>query len=206
MAARRLFIPGLSHHIRHRGNNRCHVFRDDEDRHIYLELLAKSAQKYQVDIYAFCLMTTHTHAVIEGHESDAVPRMMQSLGKGYVRYFNRRYRRTGTLWEGRYWAGLIGTDHYWLNCVRYVELNPVAARIVSCPDAYPWSTYRAHARGELNGLLAHHRLFTQLGTDSAERSARWAAMCGEPLSEADVAEIRRATRRGAIMGDGTGTD
>ena len=202
MASRRLFLPGLSHHVRHRGNNGSHVFRDDEDRHRYLELLAESARKYEVDVYSYCLMTTHTHAVVEAHQPDALPRMMQSLGRGYVRYFNRRHHRTGTLWEGRYRAGLIGTDYHWWNCLRYVEMNPVAARMVSCPDAYRWSSYRAHARGEANPLLASHPLFQQLAPDAASRAAKWASLCNEPLSEHDLAEIRRATRRGLRLGEG----
>ena len=205
MASRRLFVPGLSHHVRHRGNNGTHVFRDDDDREQYLALFAESASKYEVDVYCYCLMTTHTHAVVEAHEPDALPRMMQSLGRSYVRYFNHRHHRSGTLWEGRYRAGLIATDYHWLNCLRYVEMNPVAARMVSSPEAYRWSSYRAHANGDGNALLAPHPLFMQLAPDPASRGARWASICNEPLSEVDLAEIRTATRRGLRLGGSNGS-
>lgn len=104
-------------------------------------------------------MTTHVHAIVTGQEPESLSRMMQSLGRSYVRYFNKRYHRTGTLWEGRYWASLIADERYWLTCLRYVEMNPVAARMVSSPDAYPWSSYQAHAFGRSDRLLTAHPLF-----------------------------------------------
>jgi putative transposase len=114
-------------------------------------------------------MTTHIHAVVTGRQPDSLPRMMQSLGRTYVRYFNDRHHRTGTLWEGRYWASLIADERYCLTCLRYVEMNPVAARMVPCPDVYPWSSYHAHALGRSDTLLTGHPLFLQLGTDSTGR-------------------------------------
>jgi putative transposase len=125
---------------------------------------------------------------------------MQSLGRSYVRYFNERHHRTGTPWEGRYWASLIADERYWLTCLRYVEMNPVAARMVSCPDAYPWSSYQAHALGRSDPLLTTHPLFLQLGADAASRGAAWSSICGQPISEADLAEIRMATKRGKAIG------
>jgi putative transposase len=201
MAPRRLFVPGLSHHIRHRGNNRCDVFKDDDDRRHFLELFDKSARERGVAVNGYVLMTTHIHAVVTGYEADSVPGMMQSLGRCYVRYFNARHHRTGTLWEGRYWAGLIGDERHWLTCLRYVEMNPVAARMVSCPEAYPWSSYPAHALGRSDTLLTPHPLFLELGADAASRSANWSSICGRPISEADLAAIRRATRRGTVLGN-----
>jgi putative transposase len=200
MAAPRLFVPGLSHHVRHRGNNRCDIFRDDRDRRRFLALFTQCAQQREVDVHGYVLMTTHIHAVVTGHKPDSLPRMMQSLGRQYVRYFNKRHRRTGTLWEGRYWASLIADEHYWLACLRYVEMNPVAARIVSSPDSYPWSSYQAHALGRSDALLTPHPLFQRLGTDAASRGEAWASICGQPISEPELGEIRRATRRGTPIG------
>jgi putative transposase len=200
MAPRRRFIPGVSHHIRHRGNNRCDVFTDDNDRLQFLALLGKCARQRGVAIHGYVLMTTHMHAVLTGSDAESVPRMMQSLGRSYVRYFNEKHRRTGTLWEGRYWAGLIHDERYWLTCLRYVEMNPVAARMVSSPEAYPWSSYHAHAGGRSDALLTLHPLYLQLGSDAASRSANWAAICGQPIAETDLAEIRTATRRGTSVG------
>jgi putative transposase len=201
MASRRLFVPGLSHHVRHRGNNRCDVFKDDDDRRHYLELFDKAARERRVAVHGFVLMSNHVHAVVTASEPDSLPTMMQSLGRSYVRYFNDRHHRTGTLWEGRYWAGLIGDERHWLLCLRYVEMNPVAARMVSCPDAYPWSSYHAHAHGQSNALLTSHPLFLELGPDAAARGATWSLICNRPISNADLAAIRRATRRGTVLGN-----
>jgi putative transposase len=206
MARPRLFIPGLSHHVWHRGNNRCDVFRDDHDRRQFLALLRKIARERGVGVHGYSLMRTHYHALVTACAVDSLPRVMQALGRSYVRYFNDRHGRTGTLWEGRYCAGLIVDERQWFTCLRYVEMNAVAARIVESPAAYEWSSYHANARGRVDTLLTPHRLYLQLGVDTASRAATWSAMCGEPIPEADLDEIRTATHRGTAIGRSAAAD
>jgi putative transposase len=107
MASRRLFIPGLSHHVWHRGNNRTDVFLDDGDRVMFLLLLGRAAQRSEVQIHGYVLMDNHYHALVTASDEEALPRAMQRVGREYVRYFNHRHERSGTLWEGRYRASLI---------------------------------------------------------------------------------------------------
>lgn len=196
MARRRLFVPGLSHHIYHRGNNRCDVFRDEHDRRVFLDTLGEVCAHHDVSVHGYALLTTHYHAQVTAFDEESLPRMMQSLGRRYVRYFNDRHRRTGTLWEGRYQASLLDSDGAWFRCLRYVELNPVRAQIVSRPDEWQWSSYRANATGLDDRLLTRHSLLQGLGGTPAERFSRWAQFCGEPASERELSQIRSALKRG----------
>ncbi len=124
---------------------------------------------------------------------------MQRLGRTYVRYYNRRHRRTGTLWEGRYWASLILDERYWLTCMRYIERNPVVAKMVQTAEEYTWSSYRHHALGQRNELLVSHPLYDAMGATPAQRRVTWASLCGEPVSAVDLALIRDAIRRSAPL-------
>jgi len=201
MSKPRLFVPGFSHHVRHRGNNRSDIFRDDRDRNHFLYLLRRSAPKKNVEVHGYVLMTTHFHLLATGLHRESLPRFMQSVGRSYVRYFNDRHERSGTLWEGRYWASLVLDERYWLTCLRYIERNPLAAGMVRAAGAHPWSSYSANALGRPDPLLTPHRLYLQLGTDASSRAANWAALCGETISEGDRARIRTAIRRGTSLGD-----
>ena len=200
MARRRLFVPGLSHHIYHRGNNRCDVFRDEQDRRTFLDTLRAVSVHHEVSVHGYALLTTHYHAQVTAFDEESLPRMMQSLGRRYVRYFNDRHRRTGTLWESRYQASLLDSERAWFRCLRYVELNPVRAGIVSRPDAWQWSSYRANAIGLDDPLLTQHSLLRGLAGAPAERCSRWAQYCGEPGSERELSQIRSALKRGERLG------
>jgi len=153
------------------------------------------ANEHGVGIHGYSLMDTHYHAQVTPSKADSLPRMMQRLGRRYVRYFNDRYRRTGTLWEGRYQSSLICDERQWFVCLRYVELNPVRAGMVSLPGDYEWSSHRSNGLGEENGLLTPHRLYLALGTDAESRAERWAEMCGKPLPERTINGIRKALHR-----------
>jgi putative transposase len=201
MAPRRLFVQGLTHHVYHRGNNGTDVFRDDSDRVIFLMLLDHTCRRTGVQVHAYALMTTHYHAMVTAPDAEALPRAMQRLGRRYVRYFNDRYKRTGTLWEGRYQASLIESERYWFTCMRYVESNPVEARIVPSPEAYAWSSYRFHALGEPDRIVTPHELYKRLGTSAEARQAEWRAMCGAALSAEQLAVVRTALRTNSAVQD-----
>ena len=141
----RIDLKGVPQHLIQRGNNRLACFFDDNDRYRYLEWLAVAAAKYGGAVHAYVLMTNHVHLLATGHEKGALGRMMQSLGRRYVRYVNSRYRRSGTLWEGRYKSSLVDSDQYLLTCYRYIELNPVRAFLVTTPGDYRWSSFNCNA-------------------------------------------------------------
>jgi putative transposase len=135
-------------------------------------------------------MTNHVHLLATPAEVGAVSRMMQNLGRLYVPYINVRYRRTGTLWEGRYKSCLVDSGDYLLRCYRYIELNPVRAAMIASAADYRWSSHRANALGEDDPLVTPHRDFLALGRDPAERRAFYQGLIGEVMSDDAVAEIR----------------
>ena len=121
----RYFAKGVPQHVILRGNNRDVIFASDEDCEFFKEVLAEAARRYALAIHAYVLMTNHLHLLATPGTADSLPKTLQSLGRRYVQYFNYRYRRTGTLWEGRYRATVIETETYLFECMRYIELNPV---------------------------------------------------------------------------------
>lgn len=163
-------------------------------------MMATAAAEHGVAIHGYVLMTTHYHAQVTGFDADSLPGMMQNLGRGYVRYFNDRHRRTGTLWEGRYQSSLILDERYWLTCLRYVEVNPVRARMVDLPGDYQWSSHQANALGAEDPLLTQHTLYLQLAGHPKTRAECWAQLCGQPLTERETARIREALRRNREIG------
>jgi putative transposase len=159
----RLYVAGCAHHIIQGGNNRDACFFDEKDYAFYLQQLQISAEQFGVAIHAFVLMTNHVHLLVTPSNADACGKMMQSLGRKYVQYINLTYRRTGTLWEGRYKSTLVDTESYFLTVSRYIELNPVRAKMVTSPNEYIWSSYRGNAMGKEIQLLTPHRVYLNLG-------------------------------------------
>ena len=121
---------------------------------------------------------------------------MRALGSRYVRYFNRKYGRTGTLYEGRYRSLIIDSEPYWFTCMRYVELNPVRAALAATPDVYRWTSYGVNARGVSDGLIVPHPLYLSLAHSPEDRQQRWRQICGEALTEEQLKDIRDDVRRG----------
>ena len=158
----RVVLPNVAMHIVQRGNNRIECFRADADRLVYLSILRELSALTHCAIHAYCLMTNHVHLLLTP-ESDAGPSLlMRDLARCYASYFNRRYERTGTLWEGRFRSCLVESAPYVLACYRYVEMNPVRAGMVSSPAAYEWSSHRANLAGSGNALLSGHPEYAAL--------------------------------------------
>lgn len=197
----RFVIPGQPQHIIQRGNNRSVIFVADEDYQFYLDKLKQACDKYQCDIHAYVLMTNHVHLLMTPHMENGIGKVMQSLGRYYVQYFNYQYQRTGTLWEGRYKATLLDSEQYLLICSRYIELNPVRAGMVKLPEEYLWSSYRANALGEANKLLVPHSVYQGLGRDDAERYNRYRALFKHHINENALSEIREATNKSWVLGN-----
>jgi putative transposase len=196
----RIDLPGIPQHIVQRGNDRQPCFFADADRHRYLQDLKEIALHEHCAVHAYVLMTNHVHLLMTPDESGQVARVMQALGRRYVRYINDRYRRTGTLWEGRYKSSLVDRDTYLLRCYRYIELNPVRARMCTDPADYPWSSHGANALGDDNILVHPHRSYLRLGESREERCAAYRAVALENLADEDVEAIRLHLQRQHALG------
>ena len=196
----RLNLVGVPQHITQRGNNRQVCFFDDEDRFRYLEILRRAAKRRSCDIHAYVLMTNHVHLLITPSVADGASRFMQDVGREYVRYINGAYRRTGTLWEGRFKSSLVDSAEYCLTCYRYVELNPVRAAIVQSPADYRWSSYRCNAMGHRNELITPREEWKALGRDKHSRCATYRALFDQDLDPDRIARIRRSNRKGLPLG------
>jgi putative transposase len=164
---------GVPQHIIQRGNNRQACFAGEEDMKAYLHWVKELSMRHQIDVHAWVLMTNHVHLLCTPWKENAVSRMMQSIGRLYVRYFNRTYRRSGTLWEGRFKSCLVQSDCYLLELYRYIELNPVRANIVDEPSDYSGSSYAINALGVESELQTPHPEYLALGTTKEERLSNY---------------------------------
>lgn len=196
----RYCLPGYPQHVIQRGNNRSPIFVAEEDYSCYRDCLLNAMQRHAADLHAYVFMTNHVHLLMTPHRPDSLARIMQSVGRRYVRYFNDTYRRTGTLWEGRYKAAVIDSALYLLRCYRYIELNPVRAGMVVRPGDYRWSSYRVHALGEADRLIVDHAGYLALGSTPEERQGAYCALFTNPDEDHQVEAIRQATNRAWILG------
>lgn len=197
---RRLNLVGIPQHITQRGNNRQACFFDNEDRLAYLSLLHRAARRRSCDIHAFVLMTNHVHILATPSVANGVSRLMQDVGREYVRYINDTYRRSGTLWEGRFKSSLVDSAEYCLICYRYIELNPVRAAMVDIPDHYLWSSYRCNALGQDNELITPHEEWMALGADDRSRYAAYRALFDNAPRKSQLEQIRYTNRKGLPLG------
>lgn len=196
----RLELPGIPLHITHRGVNRGATFIDDADCAAYLQALEQTAREQGVAVYGYVLMTNHVHLLVGAQAAGAVSRMMQALGRRYVRPFNARHGRTGTLWEGRYKSCLVDSDRYLMACLRYIELNPVRARMVAQPWEHRWSSVNGHLGLRADARLTPHPAYLALGRDAAERAARYRCLLMEALSDDVLADIRAHLQQERALG------
>ncbi len=189
----RLSLPGIAWHIIQRGNNRSVCFHAEEDYRFYLHYLKEFADKFGCALHAYVLMTNHAHLLLTPHHEDSASLLMKHLGQRYVQYVNRTYRRSGTLWEGRFRSCLIQSEDYVLSCYRYIELNPVRAAMVMKPQGYRWSSYHTNGLGKASALLTPHDEYRRLGKADADRREAYRALFRAQVDEALVEEIRSAT-------------
>jgi putative transposase len=186
-------LPGHPQHVVQRGNDRQRAFFTPADYGRYREFLSLACAEHGCAIHAYVLMTNHVHLLVTPVSEDGLPRVMQSVGRRYVRHVNDTYGRTGTLWEGRYKACLVQSDLHLLACYRYIELNPVRAGIVQSPAAYRHSSFSHNALGRADPLVTPHATYLALGTDAAARRASYRSAFRGGVDTAQTSEIRRAT-------------
>lgn len=187
-------------HVVQRGNNRQACFFHSSDHQSYLETLHYCANRYLVEVHAYVLMTNHIHLLVTPSEKWSVSRMMQLLGATYVANINATYRRTGSLWEGRFKSSLVESEEYCLACYRYIELNPVRAGMCVDPKDYQWSSFRVNALGEENPGIRPHEQWLALGADDIERRTRYRALVHEGINPEIDNPIRYGLRKGLPIG------
>ncbi len=197
----RICLPGIPQHIIQRGNNRQVCFASEEDCAAYAYWLEKYARKYHIAIHAWAFMTNHVHLLVTPETDNGTSKLMQTLGRHYVRYFNFTYKRTGTLWEGRFKSCVIDAENYLLICQRYIELNPVRAGMVETPADYKWSSFRGNGLGKDIKLYQPHPVYTALGKTKVERCKVYCELFKGHLDADVVTQIRQSTNKGLVLGN-----
>lgn len=196
----RILLADHPLHIVQRGINREPCFFAEEDYLFYLHWLEETARACGCAIHAYVLMTNHVHLLLTPAEPGAPSRLMQSLGRRYVQYVNRFYRRSGSLWEGRFKSSVVQAETYLIACMRYIELNPVRADMVVDPGQYRWSSYRANGLGQADKRLTPHSLYLALAGDDDERRPAYRALFRPQLDSEAAADIREALNLGMPLG------
>ena len=197
----RAHLDAVPLHIVQRGHNRQACFFGDDDYSNYLYWLGKALDDTGCALHAYVLMTNHVHLLLTPSKATAVPRLLISLGRRYVQYINRSYRRTGTLWDSRYKSSAVQAGAYLLACQRYVELNPVRAGMVNDPANYRWSSYRANGLGQADPLVNPHLLYTSLAPNDQHRQAAYRALFDTELDQTAISDIRLALNQSQPLGD-----
>jgi putative transposase len=195
----RIHLAGFPLHVIQRGNNRNPCFFSDRDCAAYLDWLWRAAQKFECRIHAYVLMTNHVHLLMTPGHVGAVSELMQSLGRRYVQYVNFVHRRTGTLWEGRFLASAVHADAYLLNCMRYIELNPVRAGLVEQPADHRWSSFRRNGLGLPEAMIQEHTIYTALGANPQERQRAYRELFKAQMEQEVLAAIREASKGGTLL-------
>jgi putative transposase len=188
-------------HVIQRGNNRTPCFYADEDFGLYLHHLGQLAARFECAVHAYVLMTNHVHLLMTPARPDGASLLMKHLGQRYVQYVNKCYRRSGTLWEGRFRSSIVQRDGYTLKCQRYIELNPVRAGMVRQPGDHAWSSYQANAELRPSRLLNPHQEYLGLGDTPEQRAAAYRRSFRYELDPFDLHEIRSAANGGFALGN-----
>jgi len=196
LVARRPRLPGggIPHHITKRGHNRDEICRSIGDFIKFRQFMQEGCEEHELRVHAYVIMNNHFHLLATPATETALRCAVKWIAGAYTQWFNFKYRRTGTLWEGRYWASHVDSDQYFLNCSGYIELNPVRAGIVAQPGDYPWSSYRRNAADAPDGLITQHEVYLRLGPTERERTAAYQHLLVAGVQSDVVSFIRDATR------------
>jgi putative transposase len=190
----RAVAVGFPHHIVQRGNNKEAVFFEPDDRTAYLSLLKRYSQKWACPVMCYCLMTNHVHLLLRPAEENSLYKMMQGISLCYTQYVNRRYKRSGRLWESRFHSCIIDQERYLWAVARYIEQNPVRARMMERAEEYQYSSARAHLLGQKDDALGEELFPAALRSD-------YAAFFQTEMADSEMKAIRQSVRTGRPMGD-----
>lgn len=189
-------VPGQMHQLMLRGNNGQCVFQDDEDRALWLDLAAREAAHHRVDVHAYVLLPARVQVLVTPHEASSLSRWMQALGRSYVRRFNQRHGRSGTLWEGRFRGGVLQAPRYALACMVFFDALPVWEGLVDTPADWPWSSHRHFVGHRVDKWLRPHATVWDLGNTPFAREAAYARLVQTGLSH----DLWRALTDHAMFG------
>jgi putative transposase len=167
----------------------------------YLHWLQKSAADWHCALHAYVLMTNHVHLLITSTRQDGPAKLMQAIGRRYIQYINRTYKRSGSLWEGRYKSSALQAETYLMACMRYIELNPIRAGMVAEPGQYTWSSYRHNGLGQTDERITPHPLYQALDSAIEARLGAYRALFRSELDEDAINDIRRALTQSQPLGD-----
>jgi putative transposase len=191
---------GLVYHVINRGNNRQKVFRKPDDFTAFLTALADLKERKPFELFGYCLLNNHFHLLIRPLETP-ISRLMQSLLVSHTHRYHKHHHSGGHVWQGRFKSPVIQDDQHLLTVLRYIEANPLRAKLVERAEDYPYSSYRAHGLGEPNELLDPLVTYEQLSPYAAVRQRKWAARVHLPLEESSLTSIRRSADRSLPYGD-----
>jgi len=196
----RLALPDCPHHVIQRGNNRQPIVLDDADRKKLYSLWLEESQRHKVAVNAYVLLDNHFHMLLTPPSEEAMSLMMQAVGRTYVRYFNHKHGRSGTLWEGRFKSSIIDTEAYLLTCMAYIDLNPVRAGITDTAEQFIWSSHK-HLIGKKNDkLVTPHALYWGMGNTPFAREAAYAAFVEGGMALSVQNELTETALKGRAMG------
>mgnify|MGYP000353068509 FL=1 len=196
----RIVVPGQTLHITHQGNMQQDVFNNDQDHQRFIEGLVASRDQSGCSLHAYVLMPNHYHLLLTPPTGNALSEFMQSIGRRYVRYFNKEYQRSGTLWEGRYKSSLVDSEAYLLQCYRYIEDHPVRSNIVSAANQHQWSSYHHNALGETDPLITEHDNYTQIATTEDARKNVYSSLFKTALDSETTSLITSSVEKGEVLG------
>lgn len=196
----RLAIGGLPHHVIQRGHNGQAVFVDGSDRAFFLDCLRDAALRHAVAIHAYVLMENHYHLLLTPETGPTISRMMQDLGRRYVRFFNDRHGRRGTLWEGRYRSNVLEPETFLLACMVALDTNPVRSGGAERAALYPWSSHAHYAGIRVDPVVTPPAQYWGLGNTPFAREAAYSALVQEGLSQEQLATIADGALRGWALG------
>ena len=197
----RISLEGLVYHVINRGNNRQEVFKGEGDFDTYLKVLKKFKQKYSFRFYGYCLMNNHAHLIIEPTKAKTLSKIVQSITLSHIRLYHSKYSSSGHLWQGRFKNPIVQSDEYLLQCLKYIELNPVRAGIVSTPQDYRWSSYAFHAFGrDRDGLLDQADTYVSLAATDQERQKAYRDFIALEQDKSVFEHIRRSITHDGIFG------
>lgn len=200
----RLTVAGLAHHVIQRGNNGQPIFSQAADYQFMCDLLFENARKFDVAVHAYVLMENHFHLLATPANNQGLALLLQSLGRSYVRYYNRASGRSGTLWEGRYRSTILQAEKYLLPCMVYMDLNPVRnGPVVPGGQAadYPWSSHLHYIGRRSDRIVTPHALYWGLGNTPFAREAHYGELIQAGVGTSLLATLTDATRKGWALGD-----
>lgn len=196
----RMYLPDMPYHLVQRGNNREPCFFEPQNYQVYLDLWESLSKRYGVSVHGYCLMTNHIHFLVTPSDKWSISNTMKVVGSRYAQIVNRKFSRTGTLWEGRHRSSLVQSETHLLTCLRYIELNPVRAGMVTRPEEYRWSSFTVNAWGDKSWLTPHNE-YLALGKEPIARYRAYRELFREHIDPADLHLIRKAAHYCQPIGD-----